>query len=717
MKTISTLLNVLFLFVVAISSSQRLDAPELGFDYACVSEGYNSFQATISFDEKPFKADNVFYVELSDQFGLFNDPTVLEVVKDQNFSFEFQSTFAFPNSVAGEGYKIRVRSTSPKMVSEGSAVFDAYLINNQELILNNYKDVNLCGSGTTTIALNVDIAQEYVWFKDGELFKLTQENTLAISEPGEYYVEPYYGNCTGSNYSNLVVAKTAEEFTVAITSEKDAQDCSATKVTLRASVDNENYNYSWFKNDTKIEGLTGYFPSIVLDYNNHNIGAYHVVVTKQGGCEAVSNSYSFNQNKGAVVEVTSPLNAVIIGDHLATLSIKTDSNAGEITWYKDGQLLKDGYNSNTLEVADQGDYYAMVSDVNQCGGATKSQTFKIYEPISYNIQIEASKDYEPCLTTEARLSLKSVKGLLSNGDVITVAKEFYPNFQFKWTKDESLVSNGAELNIDYTDNGNYTLALDYKGKVYNSNTLEMIMGLPSMVLSVEKEFSCQSSKGILSVDTDLKGAVYNWYKNGKLIASNDINSLSATKDGEYKVEVSYAGCSLTTASVSLKRDTTDLIAIYPGESATIGPEGIIQANATGGNSYTWFSDQGEVLSDVSTLNITQTGVYTLIAITGSCTVEKTITVDANMVENIPNVVSPNNDTVNDKWTLPQKFINDPETEVVICDAYGATVLKTTSYDNSWPSSTSQFTSQTPVYYYFINKNGKNLKKGSITLVN
>ena len=123
------------------------------------------------------------------------------------------------------------------------------------------------------------------------------------------------------------------------------------------------------------------------------------------------------------------------------------------------------------------------------------------------------------------------------------------------------------------------------------------------------------------------------------------------------------------------------------------------------------------MSDVSTLNITQTGVYTLIAITGSCTVEKTITVDANMVENIPNVVSPNNDTVNDKWTLPQKFINDPETEVVICDAYGATVLKTTSYDNSWPSSTSQFTSQTPVYYYFINKNGKNLKKGSITLVN
>lgn len=717
MKTISTLLIVLFLFVVSNSFCQKLNAPELGFEYACVSDGYNSFHATFSYDEKPFKADNIFYVELSNQFGSFNNPIVLSEIKDQNFSFEFHSTFSLPNSVAGEGYRIRVRSTNPQLVSKSSAMFDAYVINHQELILNNYSDVNLCGSGATTIALNIDIAKEYVWYKNGAVYKVTKENTLAISEEGEYYVEPYYGNCTGSNYSNLVIAKKAGDFTVAITSEKDAQDCSATKVTLTASVDHESYNYTWYKDDVEIDGLTGYFPSLELDYSDQNIGSYHVVVTNQGGCTAVSNDYSFKQNRGAVVEVTSPLNAVIIGDFFATLSIKTDVNVGEITWYKDGQLLKDGYNSNTLKVAEQGDYYALVSGIDNCGGTAKSQTFKIYEPISYNVQIAASKGYQPCMTTETSLYIKSVKGVLSNGDIITVAKDFYPNFQFNWIKEQALVSNGDKLNIDYTDSGVYTLELDYKGDVYKSNTLELIMGLPSMSLIVEKEFSCDSSKGVLSVDKDLKGAVYHWYNNGKLVASTDVNRLSVTKQGDYKVAVQYAGCSLTTTLVSLKRDTEDMIAIYPGETATIGPDGIIQANATGGSSYKWLSEKGTVLSEVSTLNITQTGIYTLIATSGSCTVEKTLTVDANMVENIPNVVSPNNDTVNDKWTLPQKFINDPETEVVICDAYGTTVLKTTSYDNSWPSSTSQFASQTPVYYYFINKNGKNIKKGSITLVN
>src|SRR5690606_36067828 len=165
------------------------------------------------------------------------------------------------------------------------------------------------------------------------------------------------------------------------------------------------------------------------------------------------------------------------------------------------------------------------------------------------------------------LSLSSVKGVLSNGDVITIAKEFYDNFQLQWVKGEELVSQAPKLDVDYTKNGTFKLQLSYEGKVYESNSVAMTMGLPSMKLVVEKELSCTSSQGVLKVDSPLQGAVYNWYNEGKLIATNDVNSLSVAKDGAYKVEVSYAGCSLTTASVSLKRDSSELVAIYPGENA------------------------------------------------------------------------------------------------------------------------------------------------------
>jgi hypothetical protein len=289
-------------------------------DHACVSSNFNRFQVEFSFDERPFEEGNVFYVELSDQNGSFTNPTILQTVNDQNYSFEFISTLEFPKNVAGEGYQIRLRSTSPSLISPPSKVFDAYFVDNSELILNQFEDVSLCDGSSVTIGLNVDVADEYVWYKNGELYKLTQKNSLEITEPGEYYVEPYYGNCTGNNYSNLVFAKSSDAFSVAISATNDVEDCAAAKVTLTASEDNPNYDYSWFKNGEEIEGLSGYFPVVTLGKDIDNVGSYHVEVTNQGGCTAVSNTYSIDQNKGTVVEVTSPLNAVIIGDNKAKLS-------------------------------------------------------------------------------------------------------------------------------------------------------------------------------------------------------------------------------------------------------------------------------------------------------------------------------------------------------------------------------------------------------------
>lgn len=717
MKTTATFLKISLLLLAIQGYGQQLRTPQLGFEFGCVSTGHNNFQAKFSFEEKPFNANNVFYIELSDQYGNFDKPTVLKTVKDENYSFEFNSSFELPEEVAGEGYQIRLRSTSPVMVSNPSSVFDAYFVSGEELILNEFQDVSLCGGGSSTISLNSDVAEEYVWYKDGELYKLTQDNKLAVSTPGEYYVEPYYGNCTGSNYSNLVIVEKAAEFDVAIQGTKDAEDCSATTLTLTASVSDENYKYSWFKNDKRIDSLTGYFPSISLDYNAATMGKYNVQIAHPSGCVAISNTYSFEQNKGATVEANSPLNAVIIGNHLATLSIKTNSESGKITWYKDGEILKEGVDSTTISVADQGDYYALVGGLNPCDGVTKSQTFKIYKPQSYEVEITPDRNYKACIVENAKLSVRAIKGVLGNGDRVTIAEDFYNNFELNWFSGEEIVANGTQLNLNYTDNGTYTLQLSYEGKVYDSNTVEVVLGLPEMQLEVEKELSCTSSLGVLTLDHFVEGAVYKWYKDGSLIVTNDLNSLSVSSAGVYQVEVSYNGCSLTTTALELNQKKEGMISLYPGELATIGPSGVIQANATGGSSYKWISEQGDVLSEASTLTIDKQGIYTLVAKIGSCVVEKDITVNANLVEKIPNIVSPNNDTVNDKWTLPQNIIDDPETEVIICDAYGATVLKTTTYDNSWPSSTTEFSSQTPVFYYFINKKGKNVKKGSITLVN
>jgi len=717
MKKITTTIAIIFLLFTLNSYGQKINAPQLAFEYACLNDAFNTFEATFSFNEKPFASDNKFYIELSDKNGSFSNPTILKTVEGENFSFEFKESFSLPDEVYGEGYKLRLRATSPAIVGEATPAFDAFFVPNENLILNDYKDISLCSTSGATIKLNKDIAKEYIWYKNGEILKVSSDNFLTVSEPGEYYAEPYYGNCTGSLYSNLVIVGKGENFEVAILGNKSVEPCSNSPIVLEASIDNENYIYTWYKNEEKIGELPAYTPKIELNNEAENFGSYRVEVTNEGGCTSSSSEVSILQNKSTIVEVTSPLNAVIIGDNTATLSIKTNNKGAEILWYKDGQPLKNSYNNATLIVDKEGEYYAEVSSGNDCEGNIKSPSFKIFEPISFAAEIKPTSAYDACITTASNLAITSLKGTLNNGDEITIQQDFFHNFNLKWLKDGAyLKTTNTSFPVTYKDNGVYKLEVTYKGKTFESNAQEIILGLPDVTLNTEKEITCSEPQGIISA-TKIEGATYNWYNNENLVASGLENTLTTTHVGDFKVEVSFGGCAITSKSISLNRNTEDLVEVYPGEKITISPDRIVEANATGGESYEWIDAEGNILSKTATFSIAEEGIYTLYAKIGECVIEKTVEVISNDVVEIPNVISPNDDSVNDKWTLPQKFINDPEVEVVICDSYGSTVLKTNKYDNNWPDTSLNKTTETPVFYYFVNKKGKNIKKGSITLVN
>ncbi|MEL4308278.1 T9SS type B sorting domain-containing protein [Joostella sp. CR20] len=717
MKKITTYFAIATLLFVSNSYSQKLSKPTLAFDYACLSASFNKFEANFSFTEKPFQANNVFYVELSDKNGSFDSPSVLKTINDQNYSFEFLTSFSLPTNVYGENYKIRLRATAPAMVSEATATFDAYFVPDENLVLNDYKDVSLCETSGALLQLNNDVAEEYIWYKDGNILKLTSDNFLNVTEPGEYYVEPYYGNCSGSIYSNLVIVTKGEDFNVSILGNKSIEPCSDSNIVLEASIDNENYVYTWFKDEEKLTDFPVYAPKIELENSAENFGTYRVEVTNDGGCTTSSTAVSILQNKSTVVEVTSPLNAVIIGDHTATLSIKTNNKGAEILWYKNGQPLKSGFNTETITVDEQGEYYAEVSSSNACEGSIKSPSFKIFEPVSFSAKIEPQTPYHACQVQQTTLKLTSLKGTLSNGDIITIQDDFFHNFNMKWIKDGTpLKTSTIAIPLTYTDNGNYQFEVTYKDKTYKSNTQEVVLGLPDVALTIEKNISCTDPNGLLQV-TEIEGAEYKWFLNNDLVATTTNNLLSVTAEGNYTVDVSFKGCVVSSSTVTLEQNTDDLIAIYPGEQITIVQDRTVEATATGADSYEWVDSEGNILSTSATFSISKEGVYTLFAKIGACTIEKTVRVNSNDVVEIPNVISPNDDSVNDKWVLPQKFINDPEVEVVICDAYGSTVLKTNKYENNWPNSAVQTTIEMPVFYYFVNKKGKNIKKGSITLVN
>ncbi|MCX2681853.1 gliding motility-associated C-terminal domain-containing protein [Galbibacter sp. EGI 63066] len=717
MKKIATTLGIIFSLFALNSYGQNINAPQLKFEYACLNESFNSYEANFSFTDALFNSDNTFYIELSDKNGNFDNPTVLKSVTTENYSYEFTEEFSFPESVAGENYKIRLRSTSPAMVGESTAAFDAFFVPNVALVLNNYDDVSLCGNSSAILKLNDDVAAEYVWYKDGALHTVTTENQLEVTEPGDYYAEPYYGNCTGQIYSNLVIVTEGESFDISILGNKSIEACSDTSVVLEASIDNENYVYTWYKDDVKIEGLSGYAPQLTLDAETNNYGSYMLEVTNENGCTSASSPVSIEQNKSTVVEAASPLNAVIIGDNTATLAIETNDTTADINWYKDGILIEEAYNELSIVVNDEGTYYAEVASASTCDGVVESSTFNVYEPVSFTAEINTQNQYKSCDSQSVVIELSALKGTLSNDDVITIDEGFFHNFDMKWIKDGKFTAmTDASLSLDYTDNGTYQLELTYEDQTFTSNEYEVVLGLPQMSVNISEPMSCVDAQAQLSA-TKIEGAVYTWYHNGEMVASGSGNTFTASETGSYEVEVSYGGCSTISEAVTIEQDTEGLISVYPGEEITITQDRTVEANATGGDRYEWIDASGTVVSTTSLMSFTDEGTYSLIAYIGECTVEKTIEVVSNNVVAVPNIISPNNDSINDKWTLPAKYVNDPDTEVVIRDSYGSTILKTNKYDNNWPNASTKTSAETAVYYYFINKKGEDIKKGSITLVN
>jgi gliding motility-associated-like protein len=86
------------------------------------------------------------------------------------------------------------------------------------------------------------------------------------------------------------------------------------------------------------------------------------------------------------------------------------------------------------------------------------------------------------------------------------------------------------------------------------------------------------------------------------------------------------------------------------------------------------------------------------------------------VANIPNLISPNGDGINDTWIIPNEYVSGTNTEVLIMDSYGKISLKTTNYQNNWPENEISFSSVNPVFYYVITTQDNKTKKGSITVV-
>ena len=319
---------------------------------------------------------------------------------------------------------------------------------------------------------------------------------------------------------------------------------------------------------------------------------------------------------------------------------------------------------------------------------------------------------------------------IDNPTVADPSPVSFPSLKYKWYNGATLITGQTGTSINISSSGVYHVEIDY-GSCTTSSSITKSQNVTVNIVAAGATFTitssggstiCPSSPTTLSVTA---GYGYQWFRDGVSIPGATTYNYIASQAGSYTVVVDQGGCSSTTApfvlsttsfnsSIDVQEEPLVNI-IASGEIKTI----TVTTDATN-PTFEWYLNG--VLIPATTTNSYSTsnvGHYRVkINQTSGCLLSKEYLFELKEGINpkeVPNLISPNGDGINDTWILPQEFVN-VNTEVLIISPQGNVDFQTTNYQNNWPVKEIIFKSVNPVYYYIISKDGSPVKKGSITII-
>jgi len=546
---------------------------------------------------------------------------------------------------------------------------------------------------------------QYQWYKDNVAVPGATGATLVLnsqSQNGAYRVEatiPGFPNAVSNNVVvNLGIG------TVIITSAGALCD-SSSQVVFSSSVTDALFTYAWYKDGVVVS--SGNSPQ----YTASEPGSYNVKVTS-GSCTTTSNTLTIQMSDFSLT-ATSPLSDIIIPGDTTQLGVYTTALQPTYAWYRNGVLIP-GATSATLIATLAGEYKVVVTQTQDCV-MSKEIVFDLANPSGFALTIGA-QDYTSCVSTQTNLFITEFKAVTNDGIVNLIGNNF--GYGYQWYMDGAIIPGATNVTYVATQTGIYSLEVNIPGfGIVTSNGLAIEIAFAASV-TIQKDgvFCADGTEVTLFSDAVNPGYQYTWFRNGAAIAGATQPTVVVSQSGSYYLSVVYNGCTIASNTVTLEPYDMDQVTISVGTAVDL-PEGTsIIVTASGAESYTWYKDGKEISID-DNIKVTEPGVYTMVGKAGDCEVtrEFIVTIVENKVLAIPNIITPNNDGVNDTWALPLKYLND-DTEVVIYSPTGAIVFRASHYNNNWPESDFTWSRKDPVYYYTIMEKNVITKRGSITIV-
>jgi gliding motility-associated-like protein len=702
----------------------------------CASADFNEYYVKFTWNTPLVNSDNSFVLELSDANGSFASPTQLVSDNTKNTNFNFDFRFELPTTARGDGYKIRVRSTSPAKTSPASDAFQMYYIDFKSSLLISPNGngnipsggaIELCDGNSATLAVH-NVANEntyqYNWYRSGTPLA-EKSHSITISQAGIYMVEVDYGSvCSGSanTLSNDIEISTGASLGIAINEPSKTALCSGETETLEANIMGQGLTYTWFKNGTAITGPIVDAYTYIVDASVPGFeGGYAVEIDGDGTCLERSDSVTITNAGDFTVTRDNEPNLVLLPSQTKTLTVTTSASSPVYQWHKDGAVLP-GEITNSLNINQPGIYFARVSQSGGACAATAidSESTTVVVPASFEINIAYASEYEDCKNNSMVLQIDTINALDSQGEKTDVTSDLIGNFTYQWQKDGATVNGATASTISLTnisENGGYELDAVLESYNSTSNTLNVLLLVDdTLTITASSLVSCNDSEAItISTTTDLSTSTFDWIKDGV-----DLNmateAINVTETGKYQLVVYRNGCPLTSNEVTIAPLDDSLITLDSPDMVVFSTGGSKTVTASGGTSYQWLDMNNGLLSDSASVTFTEKGNYLLVANIENCEITKQITVVLQDTFKVPNVITVNGDGINDQWIIPNTYSRNKDINVLIYNSNGEVILNVFDYQNNWPESTMAFAKQNMVFYYKIKTSEEVLKQGTITII-
>ena len=602
----------------------------------------------------------------------------------------------------------------------------------------------------------------------------TQEITLnSATQNGKYRLKITASGFPAIPESNVLDIQLQDSNALRINNSVDNVDFCGEVYTLTVTTGADpTATYTWFKDRAQIAQGVG-----MTQYGVTATGVYYATIGGTGGgCPATSNSVVAKRTV-ITARWAEDMNTREIYYPAKTTVLKISHNMTNPTveWKKNGTVIAGatGVEYTVTDTPVSADVYeAKITDGGSCGTSI-SLTPIYFETIAdikgVRVGTVASTNCETRTQTTLEVQKITVQ-LSSSGEQVEVKKIDYQFFNFQWQKDSNDVPGETRQQFVVSRAGNsesakYSVRVSY-GTIIKTSDEKPVAFTPIPDFEISSAdgakgtvFLCQGGTISLTVAADsfdpnslvADSFSYVWKKVTSANYTNDTPigsenpTASVNEIGEYYLEINNGGCpkrahiqvknyQVGGLKLSLMRDsqgTAPVKQVYQTSTARerkfdvrIGDRLV----AEGGNKFSWTKDDGTVKYG-TTLEVTSedmSGSYTLKEESCVAVGENILPFELNIyqVVEVPNVVTPNGDGINDKWEIPSVYLT-PKVKVTIYSQEGKEVLSTNNYQNNWPDehTFNDLGKRALIYIYTlkgeITENGETRsvdKKGTITIL-